>query len=57
MKKDEEDFEAKLTGDKERQEEEKKRWFSRKKKGILTTTSEKKETPEAFGQNARSATL
>lgn len=48
MKKDEEDFEAKLTGEKEKQEEEKKRWFKRIKKGILTSTSEKKETPEGL---------
>ena len=48
MKKEEEDFEAKLTGDKEKQEEAKQRWFRRIKKGILTTTSEKKETPEGL---------
>lgn len=46
--KNEEDFEAKLTGDKEKQEESKQRWFRRIKKGILTTTSEKKETPEGL---------
>ena len=48
MKKEEEDFEAKLTGDKEKQEEGKQRWFRRIKKGILTSTSEKKETPEGL---------
>ncbi|MDB5250389.1 MAG: acetyl-CoA carboxylase carboxyltransferase subunit beta [Segetibacter sp.] len=48
MKKDEEDFEAKLTGDKGKHEEAKQRWFKRIKKGILTTTSEKKETPEGL---------
>lgn len=48
MKKEEEDFEAKLTGEKEKQEELKQRWFKRIKKGILTTTSEKKETPEGL---------
>lgn len=48
MKKEEEDFEAKLTGEKEKQEEAKQRWFKRIKKGILTTTSEKKETPEGL---------
>lgn len=48
MKKEEEDFEAKLTGEKEKQEESKQRWFKRIKKGILTTTSEKKETPEGL---------
>jgi acetyl-CoA carboxylase carboxyl transferase subunit beta len=47
-KEEEEDFEAKLTGDKEKQEEGKQRWFRRIKKGILTTTSEKKETPEGL---------
>lgn len=48
MKKEEEDFDAKLTGEKEKQEEAKQRWFKRIKKGILTTTSEKKETPEGL---------
>ncbi len=48
MKKEEDDFEAKLTGEKEKQEELKQRWFKRIKKGILTTTSEKKETPEGL---------
>lgn len=48
MKKEEEDLEAKLTGEKEKQEEAKQRWFKRIKKGILTTTSEKKETPEGL---------
>ncbi len=47
-KEEEEDFEAKLTGEKEKQEEAKQRWFKRIKKGILTTTSEKKETPEGL---------
>ncbi len=46
--KQEEDFEAKLTGDKEKQDEARPRWFRRIKKGILTTTSEKKETPEGL---------
>jgi len=44
----EDDFEAKLTGDKEKQEESKARWFRRIKKGILTSTSEKKEIPEGL---------
>lgn len=48
MKKEEEDLDAKLTGEKEKQEEAKQRWFKRIKKGILTTTSEKKETPEGL---------
>ena len=48
MKKEEEDFDAKLTGEKEKQDEAKQRWFKRIKKGILTTTSEKKETPEGL---------
>lgn len=48
MKKEEEDFESKLTGDKDKQEEGRQRWFRRIKKGILTTTSEKKETPEGL---------
>ena len=48
MKKEEEDFDAKLTGEKENQEEAKQRWFRRIKKGILTSTSEKKETPEGL---------
>jgi acetyl-CoA carboxylase carboxyl transferase subunit beta len=48
MKQEEEDFDAKLTGDKERQEEAKQRWFRRIKKGITTSTSEKKETPEGL---------
>ncbi len=48
MKKEEEDFDVKLTGEKEKQEESKQRWFKRIKKGILTTTSEKKETPEGL---------
>jgi acetyl-CoA carboxylase carboxyl transferase subunit beta len=48
MKKEEEDFDAKLTGEKEKQDESKQRWFKRIKKGILTTTSEKKETPEGL---------
>jgi acetyl-CoA carboxylase carboxyl transferase subunit beta len=48
MKKEEEDFDAKLAGEKEKQEEAKQRWFKRIKKGILTTTSEKKETPEGL---------
>ena len=48
MKKEEEDFDARLTGEKEKQEEAKQRWFKRIKKGILTTTSEKKETPEGL---------
>ena len=47
-KEDEEDFDVRLTGDKEKQEEGKPRWFRRIKKGILTTTSEKKETPEGL---------
>ena len=46
--KQEEDFDAKLTGDKENQEGGKTRWFRRIKKGILTSTSEKKETPEGL---------
>jgi acetyl-CoA carboxylase carboxyl transferase subunit beta len=48
MKKEEEDFDARLTGEKEKQDESKQRWFKRIKKGILTTTSEKKETPEGL---------
>jgi acetyl-CoA carboxylase carboxyl transferase subunit beta len=48
MKKEEEDFDARLTGEKEKQDEAKQRWFKRIKKGILTTTSEKKETPEGL---------
>jgi acetyl-CoA carboxylase carboxyl transferase subunit beta len=44
----EEDLEANLTGDKDKQEEGKQRWFRRIKKGILTSTSEKKETPEGL---------
>ena len=48
MKKEEEDFDSKLTGEKEKHEEAKQRWFKRIKKGILTTTSEKKETPEGL---------
>lgn len=48
MKKEEEDFDARLTGEKEKQDETKQRWFKRIKKGILTTTSEKKETPEGL---------
>ncbi len=48
MKKEEEDLDAKLSGEKEKQEEAKQRWFKRIKKGILTTTSEKKETPEGL---------
>lgn len=48
MKKEEEDLEANLTGEKEKQEEAKQRWFKRIKKGILTSTSEKKETPEGL---------
>lgn len=48
MKKEEEDIDTNLTGDKEKQEESKQRWFRRIKKGILTTTSEKKETPEGL---------
>lgn len=47
MKREEEDFDVNLTGDREK-EEVKQRWFKRLKKGILTTTSEKKETPEGL---------
>lgn len=47
-KEEEEDLDAKLSGEKEKQEEAKQRWFKRIKKGILTTTSEKKETPEGL---------
>ncbi len=48
MKKEEEDFDANLSGEKERQDEAKARWFRRIKKGILTSTSDKKETPEGL---------
>lgn len=48
MKKEEENFEANLTGEREKQEEARPRWFRRIKKGILTSTSEKKETPEGL---------
>lgn len=48
MKKEEEDFDANLSGEKERQDEAKARWFMRIKKGILTSTSDKKETPEGL---------
>ncbi len=48
MKKEEEDFDANLSGEKERLEEAKARWFRRIKKGILTSTSDKKETPEGL---------
>ncbi len=41
-----EDFDADLTGDKEK--DEKTGWFKRIKKGILTKTSEKKETKEGL---------
>ncbi|MEJ7684749.1 MAG: hypothetical protein WKG06_44265 [Segetibacter sp.] len=57
MKKEEEDFDAKLTGEKEKQEEAKQRWFKRIKKGILTTTSEKKKHRKDFGQSALNVIL
>lgn len=44
----EEDFEANLTGDDGKTEETKSSWFKRIKKGILTSTAEKKETPEGL---------
>ena len=47
-KKEEEDLDSNLTGDKDKMEEGRQRWFRRIKKGILTKTSEKKETPEGL---------
>jgi len=46
--KQEEDFEANLTGEDGQGEEARKSWFKRIKKGILTSTAEKKETPEGL---------
>jgi acetyl-CoA carboxylase carboxyl transferase subunit beta len=48
MAKQEEDFEANLTGDDGTSEEMKVSWFKRIKSGILTSTAEKKETPEGL---------
>jgi acetyl-CoA carboxylase carboxyl transferase subunit beta len=47
MKKEEEDFDANLSGE-GKTGEARQRWFRRIKKGILTSTSEKKETPEGL---------
>jgi len=47
MKQDE-DFEANLTGEDGQGEETRKSWFKRIKKGITTSTAEKKETPEGL---------
>lgn len=46
--KQEEDFEANLTGEEDTVEETKSRWFKRKKKGILTLTKDKKDAPEGL---------
>lgn len=46
--KQEEDFDANLTGDEANIEEGKSRWFKRKKKGILTLTKDKKDAPEGL---------
>src|SRR6185369_12839831 len=46
--KQEEDFEANLTGEDGQSEEAKRSWFKRIKKGILTSTADKKETPEGL---------
>lgn len=46
--KQEEDFEANLTGEDGQGEEARRSWFKRIKKGILTSTAEKKETPEGL---------
>lgn len=44
----EEDFDANLTGDEGHSDETRTSWFKRIKKGILTSTAEKKETPEGL---------
>lgn len=46
--KQEEDFDAKLTGDNGNSSESKTSWFKRYKKGITTSTADKKETPEGL---------
>lgn len=44
----EEDFDASLSGEDSAAEETKKSWFKRMKKGILTSTKEKKDAPEGL---------
>ncbi len=44
----EEDFDASLSGEDNTAEETKKSWFKRMKKGILTSTKEKKDAPEGL---------
>ena len=46
--KQEEDFDAKLTGDNGNSPDSKSSWFKRYKKGITTSTADKKETPEGL---------
>ncbi|MBC7535712.1 MAG: acetyl-CoA carboxylase carboxyltransferase subunit beta [Ferruginibacter sp.] len=46
--KQEEDFDANLTGEEGTSEEIKKNWFKRIKKGILTSTKDKKDAPEGL---------
>ncbi|MEI7734092.1 MAG: acetyl-CoA carboxylase, carboxyltransferase subunit beta [Ferruginibacter sp.] len=46
--KNEEDFDANLTGEDGNSEETKSSWFKRIKKGILTSTKDKKDAPEGL---------